>query len=156
MSHTTWDASEPSPKCVDPPVRRHFINNLPPHKRATALIRGYVETRVGCIDKGEAKACRGFLKAWHAIEADGNEMGIELAVMPAKGNAVQFYFNVHGIGPVVWLPVLVTAANNHTHQIMRETGPNRLAIAPGPRATVDPGDDKRRRVPPKIETVLIK
>jgi hypothetical protein len=154
-------------RTVDPPKRIHFINSLPPHKRATALIRGYVEgliesngeprTPKGVASKkAEKLAARGFLRAWHDIEADGNEMGIDLAVIPAKGNAVQFFFHIHGLGPVVWLPVLVTESNNHTHHIMRESGPNRIDIAPGPRAPFDPDDETRRRVPTKIETVLIR
>ena len=142
-------------RSVDPPTRRHFINNLPPHKRATAPVRGYVESRVGCKNAAESKACRGFLRAWHEIDADGNEMGIDLAIMPSTRNAVQFYFHIHGVGPVVWLPVLVTASNDRTSHIMRETGPDRVAIAPPPRGPVDPDNQTRRRIPPKVGTVLV-
>ena len=140
----------------DPPLRRSFINSLAPHKRATALIQGYVESRVGCKNQAESSACQGFLKAWHAIKADGNEAGIDLAVMPAKGNAVQFYFHIHGIGPVLWLPVLVTASNDRTAHIQRETSDHRVRIAPEFCPAVMPEDEPKRRVPPKVDTVLFK
>lgn len=145
-----------SVRATDPPLRKHFINNLPPHKSATALIRGYVESRVGCKDKAESEACQGFLRAWHAIEADGNEAGIDLAVMPANGNAVQFYFHIHGIGPMIKMPVLVTASNDRTAHIQRETSDHRVRIAPEFCPAVMPDEERTRRVPPKVDTVLFK
>ena len=145
-----------SVRAADPPSRRHFINSLPPHKRGTALIRGYVESRVGCKDKDESAACRSFLASWHALGADDNEAGIDIAVMPAKGNAVQFYFHIHGAGPVVWLPVLVTASNERTAHIIRETSYNRVTLAPDFRPSLMPDGQPNRRIPPKVKTELIK
>ena len=145
-----------SVRATDPPLRKHFINNLPPHKRATALIRGYTESRVGCKDKAESAACQEFLRAWHAIEADGNEAGIDLAVIRVDRCSVQFYFHIHGIGPVVWLPMLVTAANERTSHIQRESGPNRVSIAMEHSSPALKDEERTRRVPPKVETVLVK
>jgi len=153
---TVYDPAESSPRDLDPTVRRNFINSMPPPKRMTALVRGYVESRVGCKDKRESAACRSLLKTWHAIEADGNEMGIGLAVMRAEQDCVQFFFNIHGVGPVTWLPVLVTASNDRTTHILRETSPDRIALAQPTRGPVDPLEEaRRRRVPPKPVTVLI-
>ena len=125
-------------------------------QRATALLRIYLGNRVGCVDKAESKSCRAMLRSLNEVQADGNEMGIELAIMKAKGPAVQIYFNIHGVGPVVWLPVLVLQANDNLHQIMRETSPDRVAIdRPRPTASDPDADTSRRRVPPKVQPVLI-
>lgn len=147
-------------RVTDPVVRRSFINSLTPVKRQTALVRGYIETRVGCDDKAESKACRTFLKAWHALEADGNEMGVELGVVSVvcnKAPGVQFYFYIDGVGPVKWLPVLVTASNDRTTHILREVSPDRsVYVQPSrSRGPVDPDAVPRRRIPPKVETVLV-
>ena len=144
-------------RAVDPPVRRHFINSKPAYKRATALIQGYVESRVGCKDPEESKACRAFLKTWHSISADGNEMGVDLAAIRASANAVQFFFHIHGVGPVTWLPVLVTASNDRTSHIMRETGACRSAfVEPEGRNSDQVLEPPQRRIPPKVPTVLIR
>ena len=144
-------------RSVDPPIRRNFIGSMAGPDRETALVRGYIESRVGCKDKDESASCRAFLKAWHAIEADGNTMSIGLAIMRGGSNCVQFYFKIHGIGPVVWLPVLVTASTDRTAHIMRETSANRLALVrPTPKPAPLGDEPPRRFIPPKVDTVLIR
>ena len=127
-----------------------------PRKRATALLRLYLDKRCECDNKTEAKAARSMLRALNEAQADGNEMGIELAIMRAKGAAVQIYFNIHGVGPVTWMPVLVLQGNVNLEHIIRETGPDRVAIDRSRSVPFDPdAEPGKRRVPPKIKATLI-
>ena len=84
-------------------------------------------------------------------------MGIDLGVMTAQYSAVQFYFRIHGLGPVAWMPVLVMPANEHTHHIIRETGPYRIEIIPESKSVPRSADDEgKRRIPPKVKAELIR
>ena len=55
-----------------------------------------------------------------------------------------------------WLPVLVLQANDNLIHIVRETSPDRVGIDRS-RSTASglDADPSKRRVPPKVETVLI-
>ena len=117
---------------VDPIDRRKLTPTLPSHKRMSLLIREYLESRVGCVDANESRACRGFLKAYNDIGADRNEIGMELVVSRGERGAVQIFFNLHGTGRVTWMPVLVTAVNEKLAAVLRECGPSRLQYARDP------------------------
>ena len=107
---------------------------------ATALVWGYVESRVGCKNKAESAACRTFLKKWHEIEADGNEMGVDLSIMNADHITALIFFNIEGVGPVTWLPVLITASNEKTTHITPRDQPNQCghSVAERPCKPFDP------------------
>ena len=155
VNHRGWDASTPSPKGIDPPVRLNFINSMPLHRRATALLRLYLEKRCAAKDRDEAKMAKSMLRALNGVQAGDNAMGVELAIMPAKRPCVQIYFNVHGIGPVVWLPVLVLHSNPELEHILRETGPNRVAIDRSVYRPIDPEARPRKGFPHKADAELI-
>lgn len=156
MRLTTWDASTPTPKGIDPPKRMNWINNMKPHKRATAMLRLYLDKRIGnAKDRDEAKLAKDMLRKLNAVQADGNPMGVELAIMHAERPCVQIFFNVHGIGPVVWLPMLVLQSNTELEHIVRETGPNRVALDYTEYVPKDPDVPIKRLVAEKIKAAMI-
>ncbi|WP_074309220.1 hypothetical protein [Singulisphaera sp. GP187] len=122
------------------------------------LLREYLVTRVGCKNKAESACCRSFLKTLTTMQADGNEMGIELAILPgSRPNTIEIYFHILGVGKVRWLPTLSMQNNERLTQIRRETGLCRVAVDSQPKARTqnDDSEPKRRCMPPKAETKLI-
>lgn len=143
---------------------------LPAHKQATALLRGYLETRVKHVHMGseptkgeldlsmESRAAKSMLCMLDRVQADGNAAEVELALV--KGDeygTVLIYFNIKGIGRVKWLPAIVTAANGRLAHIIRETGVNRVMIDPVTREAneYDRMETSQRNFPPRVKTRLI-
>jgi len=130
---------------------------LPWRKRATWLIRDYLQNRIGTTDdKNMRSVYRRFLGKFDLATANDNPAGIELDIMPVADDplAVLIYPMIPGVGCVVWLPCLKTAGTERLADIVRETSPfggPKLHREPRPRKAEDP---PRRGFPPKPETVL--
>jgi hypothetical protein len=141
----------------DPPTRPGWIRMMKPDQHRTALLRQYVEIRMGCKDADEATKCRSFLKSYSKATSDGNPCGIELAIRGTSVNdMVAIFAIVPGVGAVSWLPVLLTKRSDRLVHIIRETGDRMFPVEP-PKKEIDPWDEpeKRRSIPPKVVTQLI-
>src|SRR3954447_6884147 len=131
MFGTRREGVRVSTRHLDPPKRAGWVRVLPAHKRATALLRQYIESRVGCVDKSESSCCKTFLGALNAVQADDNAAGVELVIVngPERGT-VAIFCNMHGVGQIPWLPTLVMQGNDRLANIRRETGVSRVAFDP--------------------------
>jgi hypothetical protein len=144
-------------KWKDAPPRPAWLARLPWRKRATWLIRDYLQNRIGTTDDKTVRAMyRGFLGKFDAATRDGNVAGIELDIMPVADDllAVLIYPMIPGIGCVVWLPCLKTDMTERLADIVRETNPfggPKLHHEPSSRKV---GDPPRRGFPPKPVTKL--
>ena len=144
-------------KWKDAPPRPPWLARLPWRKRATWLIRSYLQDRIGiAADQTEQSGLRGFLGKFDEATRDGNVAGIELDVLPVADDprAVLIYPMIPGIGCVVWLPCLKTEMTERLADIVRETNPfggPKIHHEPRSRSADDP---PRRGFPPKPETVL--
>ncbi len=153
---TKYDPAESSPRKLDPVPRQRWLGVVSPEKRNIALILSYVEGRLTCKDKAEAAACRAWVKAWNGIAANGNPMGIGLAVNWIGSRRVAFWFHVGG-SRVQWLPVLSLESTPKTAHLLRECGPcqlvfeDRVVSRPG---GADHDDQGRRAIPPKVEAIF--
>jgi len=130
---------------------------LKPDQQRTALLKEYIESRLGCADKTESANCRSFLKAYSKATRDGNPAGIELAIRETgRFSEVAIFSIIPGIGAVKWLPVLLTKKSDRLVHVIRETG-DRMFPIERERKPFDPWDEVKpgRRVPPKVETVLV-
>lgn len=152
---------------LDPPVRPRWLGLMTTRDKTTHLLRGYLESRIGSMHQtgpnagqytDEARACKGFLRILTNATKDGNPSGISLAIANGLDHgSVTIFLTLPGVGPIGWMPTLSTQANDKLRQIMRETGVNRLNLAPPDRPTVssDLDGEPRRMIPPKMETRLI-
>ena len=147
-----------------PPVRPGWINRInDPAKKATALLRVYLESRVGCTNATESKSCKTMLITLSNYQKEDNVCGIELGIMRGPGfNSVTLYFhNNVSHGAIVWLPSLITESNDRLKHIIREVGPDCLRLPFGPQDTeplsiLDGPNRSMYAVPAKVETRLIK
>jgi hypothetical protein len=142
----------------DPPTRPGWIRMLSPAKHATALLRQYIETRLGCVDASESSACRSFLKQFSKATGVSNPAGIELALRETgKHDMVAIFAIIPEVGAVTWLPVLLTKRSDRLAHIIRETGSRLYPYTPDPKP-FDPWDEVepgRRNIPPKVETRIV-
>ncbi len=144
-------------KWKEAPARPPWLARLPWRKRATWLIRDYLQNRIGITDdKNVRSAYRGFLGKFDQATANDNPAGIELDIMPVADDplAVLIYPMIPGVGCVVWLPCLKTEGTERLADIVRETSPfggPKLHHEPRSRKADDP---PRRGFPPKPDTVL--
>jgi hypothetical protein len=141
---------------TDPPVRPPWVRTLPTRKRATALLREYLEGRARCEDKEESAACRSFLRAFAMANGGGVSLGYELNIVEAGYLTVGIYAYRPGVmGTAPEVPTLVTHHSSKLKHIVREISESRLAEhrpEPKPR---DPDAPERRNIPPKVNTFLV-
>jgi hypothetical protein len=140
----------------DPPTRPGWIRMLKPAQHATALLRQYIETRLGCVDAYESSACRTFLMQFSKATTGGNPAGIELAIRESgKIGMVAIFAIVPDIGAVSWLPVLLTKRVERIEHIIRETGSRLYPYAPESKPFDPWVEAGKRGIPPKVETKLV-
>jgi hypothetical protein len=142
----------------DPPTRPGWIRMLKPAQHATALLRQYVEIRMGSVDQAESSACRSFLKQFSKATTGGNPGGVELALRETgKADMVAIFAHVPDIGAVSWLPVILMKRSERIEHIIRETGSRLYPYAPESKP-FDPWDEVeagKRGIPPKVETKFV-
>ena len=143
---------------ADPVTRNPWVVKMTPHNRMDALVRQYIYNRVEkCEAKREKLIWRSFLKAVNAVTSGDNPAGVGVAIRKGeKASTVEVYAAISGVGRVSWLPIVVLQGNNFLAEIMRETGPNRVKLAPD-HLTSQKGNsqDVRRFIPSKVEITLI-
>jgi hypothetical protein len=95
-------------KLNDPPARPGWLTPMKVRpKRATFLIRDYLQNRVGVAqDRAEASKIRAFLRAYDRATRDGNPAGVELSMAPAPNNlrAMLNFPAIPGVSRIAWPP----------------------------------------------------
>lgn len=142
----------------DPVRRPGWIRRLPSADTSTALIREYLDSRVGCVNVDESTDCKTFLVVYASVVASGKRPGVKLSIGRSReaGTAL-IYFSVNR-AKLADLPSLAVPMSPRIVHILREVSESRLhEIKPDPKP-VDPfADDAKRGFPGgiKVETRII-
>ena len=145
-------------KLPDPPVRKGWVRNLSPAKRSTALIREYLESRIGCVDANESRLCKSMLRTYATASAGGNPKGHELSIGRCRvsGSAL-IYISVDGLAKATELPSLVVAISPRITHILREVSEGRLFDIRESKPADPFADEAKRGFPggAKVETKIL-
>ena len=147
-------------KLNDPPARPGWLTGFRSREeRATWLIREHIARRIEISgDKLEVSQCRAFLRAFDKATSGGNSCKIGLAIggSPTDPRAMLIYGCIPRVGRVVWLPMLVLEATEKLADIWRQHGPlSGPKVHPTPPPPRTDGEPARRRIPPKVDSMLI-
>lgn len=142
----------------DPVRRPGWVRVLSSAKQATALIRDYLTSRIGCQDENESRQCKAFLRTFSTLSAMGNTRQVELRIGArlTKGSAV-IYVAVDGAKATACESLVVPMSPRIVH-ILREVSDSRLFEIKPELKPVDPmADDVKKRpaIHTKVETRII-